>query len=49
MFDGEEKTGVIPKRVRRKYTGGSPGRGKKDEEDPDVTGGFGAGTIEQEG
>jgi hypothetical protein len=49
MFDGEEKTGMVPKRVRRKYTGGTPGRGKKGDEDADVTGGFGAADIEQEG
>ena len=50
MFDGEEKTGAIPKRVRRKYTGGTPGRGKKgDEEDADQTGAFGDADFKPEG
>jgi len=49
MHDGEEKTGTVPKRVRGKHTGGTPGRGKTGEEDADETGAFGAGQIEQEG
>jgi hypothetical protein len=33
MFDGEEKTGYIPKRVRRKHTRGTPGRGNNNEDE----------------
>lgn len=50
MHDGEEKTGTVPKRVRGRHTGGTPGRGKKGEgEDADETGAFGAGPIVLEG
>ena len=50
VHDGEEKTGTVPKRVRGRHTGGTPGRGKKgDGEDADETGAFGAGPILLEG
>ena len=47
MHDGEEKTGMVPKRVRGKHTGGTPGRGRRGEDDEaDETGAFGAGPIQ---